>query len=380
MKICYVADSIIPSRTANSIHVMKMCAALGELGHNVLLLVPKRNTSEDSVDNLYTYYGVSDSFEIHRNATPYWHKYRLAYFSLGLTSLALRTRPDLVYTRTMGVAWGLTNIFHRPVLYETHQPWTKSGRQQSLFRQTINSRSLLALVVITQALDSMLTYRPKYANVLVAHDGVDDSALGNKMSKMEARSRLGLDVGQSSLAVYTGHMYKGRGVELIIELAQKLSTHEFILVGGTEKDIAHYRGLSGDRTNLHFIGFVPPSEVSLYLHAADVLLMPYADIVETASGASTGAWASPMKMFEYMASWRPIISSTLPVLKEVLRDGENALLLSYDRPDLWCDALLQLKAVSEIGERLARQALEDVRKYTWKNRAQRILDKVGPRL
>jgi hypothetical protein len=40
MKLAYLSNAKIPSREANSIHVMKMCQALGQLGHEVTLLTP----------------------------------------------------------------------------------------------------------------------------------------------------------------------------------------------------------------------------------------------------------------------------------------------------------------------------------------------------
>lgn len=59
MKVFYCAGSRVPSSTANSVHVMRMCEALADLGHEVVLFV-KRGGNEDP----YTYYGVAHSFEL----------------------------------------------------------------------------------------------------------------------------------------------------------------------------------------------------------------------------------------------------------------------------------------------------------------------------
>ena len=57
---------------------------------------------------------------------------------------------------------------------------------------------------------------------------------------------------------------------------------------------------------------------------ADILLMPYSlnKVLTNSSGSSsnTAKYASPIKMFEYLASGRPILSSNLRVLKEILID------------------------------------------------------------
>ena len=65
MKILYISKSIIPSRTANSVHVMKMCQALSENGHDLVLLAPNQKTQyEKDVVNIYDYYGVKKNFVI----------------------------------------------------------------------------------------------------------------------------------------------------------------------------------------------------------------------------------------------------------------------------------------------------------------------------
>jgi glycosyltransferase involved in cell wall biosynthesis len=75
-----------------------------------------------------------------------------------------------------------------------------------------------------------------------------------------------------------------------------------------------------------------------------------------------------------MAVGRPILASTLPVLKEVLKDGVNAMLLPCDQLESWADALRRLAEQSDFAKALAQQARLDVEQYTWENRAQRFLE------
>ena len=65
MKILYISKSIIPSRSANSIHVMKMCQALADNGHEVTLLAPDlKYQYEKNINDIYNYYGVRKNFLI----------------------------------------------------------------------------------------------------------------------------------------------------------------------------------------------------------------------------------------------------------------------------------------------------------------------------
>jgi glycosyltransferase involved in cell wall biosynthesis len=85
-------------------------------------------------------------------------------------------------------------------------------------------------------------------------------------------------------------------------------------------------------TNVLFTGFVPNEIIPLYQAAAEVLLMPYQLSVATSGGGNTAEVCSPMKMFEYMAAGRAILSSNLPVLREVL-DDSMAVFCPQDAPE-----------------------------------------------
>lgn len=63
MNIAYISNSFIPSRTANSIHVMKMCQAFSNNGHNVTLFVPDaRKELEQGVVDIFDYCDVEHNF------------------------------------------------------------------------------------------------------------------------------------------------------------------------------------------------------------------------------------------------------------------------------------------------------------------------------
>jgi glycosyltransferase involved in cell wall biosynthesis len=88
---------------------------------------------------------------------------------------------------------------------------------------------------------------------------------------------------------------------------------------------------------------------------------------------------SPMKMFEYMASGGAIISSSLPVLQEVLEDGRNALLVPPECPDAWVSALDRFLADPALASRLGATGHADyLAHYTWDQRAAALLAAATP--
>jgi glycosyltransferase involved in cell wall biosynthesis len=98
----------------------------------------------------------------------------------------------------------------------------------------------------------------------------------------------------------------------------------------------------------------------------DVLVLP-----NTATHISA-RYTSPLKLFEYMAAGRPIVASDLPALREVLTDGENALLVEPGNAAQLADAIGRLLHDPELAQRLAAAAWRDVQAYSWDRRAERL--------
>jgi glycosyltransferase involved in cell wall biosynthesis len=119
--------------------------------------------------------------------------------------------------------------------------------------------------------------------------------------------------------------------------------------------------------NFRLQGFVPPTQVPTYLAAADVLVLP-----NTAKAAISRLYTSPLKLFEYMAAQRPIVASDLPSLRDILTPQHNAVLVTPDDPTALAAGIAQVLADPHLAERLTRQAAEDVKQYSWEQRATRI--------
>jgi glycosyltransferase involved in cell wall biosynthesis len=117
---------------------------------------------------------------------------------------------------------------------------------------------------------------------------------------------------------------------------------------------------------VEFTGHVAPSKVAEVLRRATILVLP-----NPASAISTD-FTSPLKLFEYMAAGRPIVSSDLPAIREVLRHDVNALLVAPGDPGALAEGIRRLVTDRVLAARLARQALDDVKQYTWERRAERL--------
>lgn len=382
MNVLYVSLSYVPSRRASSVHVMKMCAALHRAGHEVRLLA-KRSDEPAAVDDAtdpaksmrsratpeaaaHAFYGTT-GFAIEMLPRPKPRGGGIVFAAATLAQLVARRRAtDLVYSRDLIGALAALEL-RMPTIAELHGI-PDSPRLRAAIRRIVGHRALRGLVVISEALRrdlEALALLPRHAPVIVAHDAADPPGPIGVARPKPGRPRLG----------YVGNLYPGRGVDLVIELARLLPACDVEIVGGSERDLAHWRAQPLPE-NLQLAGFVRPADLAAHYASFDVLLMPYPRSgVGVASGKSdTSRWCSPMKMFEYMAAGAPIISSDLPVLGEVLRHDHNALIAPAGDAPAWAAAVTRLLEDPELAARLAQTAYDDlVRDHTWDARVQTIL-------
>ena len=117
-----------------------------------------------------------------------------------------------------------------------------------------------------------------------------------------------------------------------------------------------------------FLGFHPYRELADNQSAADVLVLPNSGKTDISA-----KYTSPLKLFTYMASGKPIIASDLPSLREVLSE-RNAFLVKPDDPDALAAGIRYALEHPDEAAKRAAQALEDVKRYTWESRAKHILE------
>lgn len=369
MKIVYICSGPVPSRAANSVHVMKMCAAMAEIGHQVILLSPTYQPDRDrlKIRNIFHHYGVRKIFRHLRVPSVPLRRFAFKSHRLFLRLLLRAMKPDLVYTRVPEAALLAAEIGYRVVL-ERHDVFSQQAKRQAVFFDRVARHPMCAaIVVISEALRAELSrnFGLPLARFVVAADAADRVDELPSIDLSPANHRVG----------YAGHLYPGKGLEVIEQLACRMPGVEFHVVGGTVEDVAAHRHRLKNMSNIVFHGHLPPSLVPRYLKAFNVLLAPYQEKVSVSGGGGdVSRWMSPLKIFEYMASRRPMIVSDLPVLREVLQHQENCLLVSPTDIDGWVAAVDKLLANPALSEQLADAAFNDfTQHYTWIARARHVL-------
>jgi glycosyltransferase involved in cell wall biosynthesis len=367
-KLIYASTALIPSAQANSVQIMGMCNALCRFGFDVTLLAGTMSGYENV--NVFEYYGLENTFSIIRKPSGCR---RGSTFFLSLRSypmlkkLACSGQDMLFYGRDVLALYMLARA-GRQVMYETHDVARKGPRGWAE-KKLIEGRNLHRIVFISGELKK--AYLEKYGTaladkrIIIAPDAADEQP--------NFSETLPLSGGMRFNACYIGSFHHGRGIELILDVARRMPEVGFHLFGGNADQIHLLKQTSSP--NVYFYGYITPAQTYKARNAADVLLMPYQSKVMVSQNASeTSRWMSPVKLFEYMSSRRPIVSSNHKVLREVLEHGRNCLLCEPDEPAQWTEAIARLKSDEQLCESISQAAYKDfIEHYTWNKRIERIL-------
>jgi glycosyltransferase involved in cell wall biosynthesis len=378
MRFHYISPSTLPSRAANSVHVLWQCEGLCRNSAEVILYAQRAMPDKQQLlAELHTAYGAS-----HPNLrveTTYSRSNRGNNLRIALHAVrAIRRggQGDAILSRNLYAAFALAVLYKTPLLFETHQ--LEYGFRKWMQRKIMRCSWVTTIVISDHLAEYLVQHHGLMpCRTLVLHDAAPEGI--QQVPLPERRARLSAHTDQAAgawrqVCGYFGHLYPGRGIEIVEAMAAARPQTLFLVYGGTESDLSVRRG-TNRLPNLAFMGHVPHTMARELMCLMDVLLMPYQESVSIGvAGHDTARWMSPMKMFEYLGAGVPIISSDLPVLREVLHDGRNCLLVQPSDTQAWISALDRLHADPGLAERIGTAAhAQYERQHTWTRRAERIL-------
>jgi glycosyltransferase involved in cell wall biosynthesis len=361
-----------PGEKAASLFAAKSAEAFADKGLEVTVIVPRRKDVDAQA--AFDYFGVKknftvvevgsfDAFSIFPNKIAFWINFWM-FSRAAVRYLKMNAKADDVIYSNESLPLQYASRFFANTFYEMHDfPESKLG-----FFGKFLSRMKWVLVHNKWKITKLYeTFNIPEKRILYEPNAVDIATFNQDISAAQARLRLGLPE-DKKIIVYTGHLYGWKGVDVLAQAADMLDLGFLVVfVGGTDKDVAAFRGTYGASQKVLIVGHKKHSEIPLWQKAADMLALP-----NSGKEAISLYYTSPMKLFEYMVSRKPIIASDIPSIREILND-KNAVLVPADNAGQLAVAIKTLAADQKTGDALAEQAFTDVASHTWEKRADRII-------
>ena len=363
MKLAYLANVRYPSERAHATQITHMCQSFALNGIETELIVNRR--SEASKNKIDVSFDVDSKFSITRISHGWFYPRIKASFYLSellfVLSFVLTKKYksyDIIYARSEWIMWGLSFFVpHERLVWESHEA------KLNLAARAVLKKGIKTVVISEGIFEAYEAQGTTKEQMVVAHDGIDESFFEPLMSQAEARRRLSLSK-YTNIAMYIGGFDIWKGIETFFAAQKSCSGVTFVAVGGTASQVSEYQKRY---PAVIFLGQRPYSELRFNQQAADVLVIP-----NTATNSLSEKYTSPLKLFAHMASGVPIVASDISSIKTVT--GELVTLVA---PDSSAALASGIKAVLQNYEdnKLRAQALKDVSlQYTWTKRAMNILD------
>jgi glycosyltransferase involved in cell wall biosynthesis len=368
MKICYLANSSIPSTTANSIAIIKICEAFSQLKHDVSLITA--NVREEN-SHIFKFYDVKFKFNI--KGINYFKKFPLGinYYLFSLISVfqSLKFKPDFYITRNFFTCFVLI-LFKKKVIIELHSDLKNESRVVKFlvkYTNYLKSKSIIKIILISNGLKKEYL-KKKY---------IDKKKILLLPSGSAIKENFNFIIKKKSFKIgYFGSLHQSRGFDLIVKLSRIDKLNTYYIYGNLRQALKI--NFKNNSKNLIVNNHVPYKEIPKILNKMDILLMPYTSSI-TMSGnvGDMTNYTSPLKLFDYLCSGKIIICSNFPILKEVIKENKNAIFVkNFLNHYSWKNEIFKLRNQVSKQFIISKNNYLLSKKFNLSNRAKSILNSI----
>jgi glycosyltransferase involved in cell wall biosynthesis len=367
------------SKDGQYVHISELIHALRGLGHEVLVVAPPAMEhaefgSDAGAVALLKRFVPRFAYELMELAYSLLAYWRLKRAVVGF-------RPDCLYERynlLLPAGVWIKRNFGLPMLLEVNAPiFEERARYDGISLERLAAwsqryawRNADFVLPVTRVLAGMVRDAGvPCERISVIPNGIDPDRFGNNSLPAEvAKAKLGL---RDRLVLgFTGFVREWHGLERVVDLVADRAggpgLHLLVVGDGPARESlqarARERGIV-DRVTV--TGVIDRDRVPRYVAAFDVALQP-----------AVVPYASPLKLFEYLAMGRAIVAPATPNIEEILTDGENAVLFDPEVPDAMLRAIERICADGGLRRRVAEGARNTIalKKLTWDNNARRVAE------
>ena len=368
MRLYYVVSASLPHKKAYGIQIAKMCEAFIEAGVDLTLVVPRTRAAR--ISSMREFYGLR--VDVPTVTLPAIDGFARGRSSFVLSSLvfmctnliylwwkSLTGKRGVVYTVDMDTfSFSLLPLSGMPVVTEMHEPKPANTLTRFFFRR---ARVIATNPEIQHALTKTFHIPP--SRIIVEPNGVDLELFSRTLSREDARKCLALPAA-ARIVLYVGRFFDWKGLGILVEAATAAPEIAWYVVGGAPEE---FRAVTGKITlppNLYIAGESSHNDVSVWLAAADCLL-----VLGTKRNEQSFRNTAPMKVFEYMAARRPVVASGTPALKSFIPSDD---VLWYEPDDVASLTAAVRRGISAEGAVNLENAYRAAELHTWLKRAEHI--------
>lgn len=380
MKILY--HHRIGSKDGQYVHIEEMVHALVADGHEVRVVGPEGFEQRE--------FGGESGLVSRLKAGIPGSVYELLEFGYNTLDYARLVRairefqPDVVYERyNLSLLSGTVACrrFGIPLLLEVNAPLfaersAYGGLKLARLARWTEQRAWRAadhVFAVTDVLaDQIADASVDRSRITVTPNGINHRRFAPAVDAAAAKQSLGLDP-EAMVVGFVGFAREWHGLDAVIELLAEYGDARplhFLLVGDgpVTSALKQQAAQAGVADRVTVTGVVDRDDVQRYVKAFDVAMLP-----------NVVAYASPLKLFEYMACGKAIIAPNQANLREILSDDQDAILFEPGSRDAFKAAMRRLIEDEALRARLATGARATLveRDLSWAANARRVVDIAG---
>jgi glycosyltransferase involved in cell wall biosynthesis len=385
--ILYPYNELLPKHSAHDVYIWRNCLSLAQSGAEVTLAI---GTGSQNEKFLHQHYQSEPHANFHvRRFAMLRKNFGLPFtwnwvFLNAAQKEITRSKPDWVIMSVL--KQGLYHLARRiqgvRYCYEVHELQYYPNKDIHAFDAKQRTR-LDAEVAMLRACDLVTVTTTALANILKAapyslsHERIAVIPLAAKSN--EALHPLHYREHEPFSLGYVGQLYKGQGIERLIEALALTPAHiQLTVVGGSVDDIARlqeHARQQGVSNRIRWLGFQPPSTLNDQVASVHAFVAPFDNTTRMPYVAHT-------KLVDYTAWGRPFIAPRLPVVVDELHGVEEpgCVLYAPDDTNALAEAIRQL-AVPAVYARVSQIATSDewlAKALGWNERSTQLNNRLLP--
>jgi glycosyltransferase involved in cell wall biosynthesis len=382
MKLAYIYFTNVEKNEANIYQMFNMLPAFSEIVEVSYFLpfVRKKKLKEIMGGLPYSF----DKLKLVDTHVPYFDKInffeklgRLLYF-MHIHYWELKNYSH-IYTRDISLLYYLSKLPNRlkpkqKIIYEAHKIYFKSSKKVTKEIEANALKHADVCIAISDGIKKDLVdiydYQDKKIHVIANSVNPEEFRFDN-LNKDLIKSKLKIPRDKIILT-YTGSFLDWKGVDIVAEAINQCKRKDifFMLVGGKGKDYSAIKNSLSEKINSGSALVLPKQKISTVrelLAASDLAMLPNRSMKESVR------YTSPIKLFEYLASGLPVISSDLPSIRSIISE-ENGYFFQPDSPHSLVEAIEQALSDRENWSNISKRNLALVEENSWENRAKSIIE------